>query len=419
MKSSLYNTFLKVTKGSTVIYNAFEDKTIVCKGDVTADSILYQTESLRIKLENEGFIVPKDKDEYGVYVAEARKAEDDDRAFHLLINPTLNCNFKCWYCYESHVPSQMSENVMERVKRLIDKLYGEGRNLTISYFGGEPMLYYDQVMIPILRYAHTEAKRNSCKFNANMTSNGYLLNKERINEMALYNFTGAQITLDGDREIHNSVRFHMPGADTFTKIVDNIHLMCKAGMTVTLRINCTHENIESVSRIPEAFRHFTADEKSRVRSDLHIVWQEGDHTALYQQMDKAVEIFNSNDMPTAKMEFRGFCYGDKRNSCVINYNGDLYKCTAIDFHKTPREGYLAEDGSLVWENDSLEKRMASKFTNPFCETCRIMPLCHGGCSRQSLLSKSYCLHNHSDEEKDSVVMNRILYNSLTNCAHPL
>lgn len=414
MKSSLFNTFLKVTKDSTVIYNAFADKTVICKGDINAFNLLSQPEQLRAKLEKKGFIVPKEKDEYDYYVTEARKAEDGQMSFHLLINPTLNCNFRCWYCYESHIPSQMSEDVIERVLKFIDKIYAEGRNLTISFFGGEPLLYYRQVMIPILKYAHTEAENKSCRFNANMTSNGYLLNKERVGELLDYNFTGGQITLDGDKDTHNSVRFHKPGADTYTKIVNNIRLMVKAGMTVTLRINCTHSNFESVLRIPESFENFTDDEKKRVRADLHIVWQEDDSTSLYSKLDEAVEIFNANGLPTAKMEFSGFCYGDKRNSCVINYNGDLFKCTAVDFHNTQRDGYLSADGDLIWENDSLEKRMASKFTNPLCKTCRIMPLCHGGCSKQSLSSQNYCLHNQSDEEKDAVVMNRILYNSLTN-----
>lgn len=87
--------------------------------------------------------------------------------------------------------------------------------------------------------------------------------------------------------------------------------------------------------------------KRHIRADLHIVWQEENRAKLYQQMDKVVEIFNNHNIPTAKMEFRGFCYGDKRNSCVVNYNGDLYKCTAIDFHKTLRDGYLSENGDLI------------------------------------------------------------------------
>lgn len=418
MKASLYNTFLKITTGSTVIYNALEDKTIVCKGNVNAENLMTQNESLLSKMKEEGFIVPENKDEYACYVEEARKVENDETSFHLLINPTLNCNFKCWYCYESHIPSQMSEDIIERVKRFIDRMYAEGRNLTISFFGGEPMLYYNEVMLPIIRYGYSEAQRTSCGFNANMTSNGYLLNAERVAELSQYGFTGGQITLDGDWETHNSVRFHKPGADTFSRIVDNIRLMAKAGMTTTLRINCTHENLESVSRIPEAFRDFSEDEKRLIRTDLHIVWQEDGRNDLYQNLDSAVETFNANGLPAAKMEFRGFCYGDKRNSCLINFNGDLYKCSAVDFNKTERDGYLTEDGNLVWENDSLEKRMASKFTNKPCKTCRIMPLCHGGCTKQSMTSQNYCIHNQSEEEKDSVVMNRILFNSLHNTPQP-
>lgn len=419
MKSSLFNTFLKVTNDSTIIYNAFEDKTIVCKGDLNAINILSQHTSLLEKLKKEGFIVPEIKDEYSCYVDEARKAEDDGKTFHLLINPTLNCNFSCWYCYESHFPSQMSEQIILRIIRLIDNIFSEGRSLTISFFGGEPLLYYQQVMTPILKYAHLRAQEHSCGFNANMTSNGYLLNQERIQEMAMYNFTGAQITLDGDRETHNSIRFHKQGADTFTKIMENIHLLVKSNIHVTLRINCTHKNLDSVLKIPESFKTFTTEEKKFIWTDLQIVWQEGNHTDLYQRMDKIVETFNKNDIPTSKMDFRSFCYGDKRNSCIVNFNGDLYKCTAVDFHNTRRDGYLSEEGNLVWENNSVEIRMESKFRNGNCITCRIFPLCHAGCTKQSLLSDNYCLHHNSDDEKDSIVINRILYNSLTNQPHPL
>ena len=274
-------------------------------------------------------------------------------------------------------------------------------------------------MIPILKYALKEAKRYSCNFNSNMTSNGFLLNEDRIKELTLFNFTGGQITLDGDRQVHNAVRYHKLGEDTYTRIIENIHSMVRNNMTVTLRINCTHENIASLINIPNSFCHFTTEEKKRIRTDLHIVWQEGDQVRLYNEMDKIVEIFKENGLPTAKMEFRGFCYADKRNSCIVNYNGNLYKCSAVDFHKTKRDGYLSPEGDLIWENNSLENRMASKFTNIFCKSCRVMPLCHGGCSKQSLLSKKYCLHNHSEDEKDSIVINRILYNAQFNEINPL
>ena len=65
-----------------------------------------------------------------------------------------------------------------------------------------------------------------------------------------------------------------------------------------------------------------------------------------------------------------------------------------------------------------ESALIGGSADSICEICHIMPLCHGGCSKQSMLSRNYCLHQ-SDEEKDSVVMNRILFNSLTNNVQPL
>ena len=123
MKSSKYNTFLKVTESSTIIYNALQDKTIICRGDINSNNIIFQSESLLKVLEKEGFIVSDEKNEYELYIIEARKIENDKKSFHLLINPTINCNFRCWYCYESHVPSKMSYEVMNRVRKLIKKIY--------------------------------------------------------------------------------------------------------------------------------------------------------------------------------------------------------------------------------------------------------------------------------------------------------
>ncbi|MCL1934639.1 MAG: hypothetical protein FWF53_12600 [Candidatus Azobacteroides sp.] len=43
-----------------------------------------------------------------------------DRHHRLIIMPTLNCNFSCWYCYETHTKAMMSSdtvcNIIEYIK---------------------------------------------------------------------------------------------------------------------------------------------------------------------------------------------------------------------------------------------------------------------------------------------------------------
>ena len=96
---------------------------------------------------------------------------------------------------------------------------------------------------------------------------------------------------------------------------------------------------------------------------------------------------------------------------VINYNGDVFKCTAKDFTKENREGILNEVGDIVWEK-SQEHRLSLKLSNPLCSQCRIAPLCGGGCSRYILDKKamgqsSYCVFNDKEAEIDEFIVNHV------------
>lgn len=412
MKYSIYNTYLRPTSKTTIIYNALTDYTVcVPTALIENQEITTLPLSVRDKFMASGMIVQDDVDEYANYVKYALEEERMQGAFHMLINPTLNCNFKCWYCYESHIPSKMNEDTIERIKCLIDRIYRKGEYLTISFFGGEPMLYYTDVMLPIISYAQSEARKQNVDFNCNMTSNGFLLDNKKIERLKELGFTGAQITLDGNKETHNKVRCSFEGQDSFTTIVNNIKTMVRNGMSVTLRINCSWDNLDGLSEIPLCFSDLSPKEKSLIYADLQVVWQVENRWDLYRSLEAVMSAFNNRGILSGRMDFRGFCYGDKRNSCLVNYNGDIFKCTAVDFVKVKRDGYISKKGEIVWEEDSLEKRMASKFRNEPCKTCRIFPLCHGGCTKQSLQSTRYCVHNHNDEEKDEVVKNRVMINA--------
>ena len=72
-------------------------------------------------------------------------------------------------------------------------------------------------------------------------------------------------------------------------------------------------------------------------------------------LEQAISAYTQLGIDAKPTLFGDFCYGDKPNSIVVNFNGDLYKCTAVDFFNTPpRDGYISSDGSLHWENGSLE-----------------------------------------------------------------
>ena len=64
--------------------------------------------------------------------------------YKLIINPTMNCNFKCWYCYETHIKdSKMDNNIIEKVSKLISNILdiNELRSFELSFWR-RTFLYY-------------------------------------------------------------------------------------------------------------------------------------------------------------------------------------------------------------------------------------------------------------------------------------
>ena len=69
----------------------------------------------------------------------------------ITILPTINCNFKCWYCYESHIESVMTQENMNAVLEFCKNTIVKNRVSTfhLDWFGGEPLLYFDEIIYPL------------------------------------------------------------------------------------------------------------------------------------------------------------------------------------------------------------------------------------------------------------------------------
>lgn len=406
MRTNIFNTYITLSSKTGVIYNALSDKSVFLSSSyfekIQAGDFTELSENVKSVA-----LVDMDYDEYSQYVNEMRAVENQTYSYHLIINPTLDCIFSCWYCYEAHPKGRMDSDILNSIKLLISKIAETYESLTISFFGGEPMMCYSSVMIPIVKYAFELFKEKNKQFSFNMTTNGYLFTLQRIEELKKYGFRSAQITLDGDESLHNAIRFVGNKLPTYRKIIQSIRYLVETECSVTLRFNCTHLNVESLNNVAEALKSLDVESKRRLSIDCQIVWQESNKDELQTKMHSLVSHFTHYGFQISKMDYRSFCYADKRSECVVNYNGDLYKCTANDFHNTQRDGYLSVTGEVVWENDSQERRMNSKLKNKKCHTCRILPLCHGGCSSHSLVSQDeYCLYP-TDDKKNQLVINRL------------
>jgi uncharacterized protein len=427
MKFSRFNICLRYGE-EFVLYNTLEQRLLFLQPelkDLLDKKKAYELEKKHPEFYNylieEKFIINDEIDELDKIKKISKSVDEDNSLFLLTINPTMNCNFKCWYCYETLVKnSRLDEKGLQKIKKLVDTITRneELKNMNISFFGGEPLLYFQKNVVPIIEYYIKKCEQRNINAYVSFTTNGYLANQEFIdffiNKKVRCNL---QITLDGNREEHNKVRFVTKNKGSYDKIVQNIKKLIKNKLYVTVRVNFTDLNIKNAHTIYDDFNDVEEDTKNEfLKFDFHRVWQNKEVDHVHDIAVNEMNQINRKGGKTTCFEYspdtlRNSCYADKKNSAVVNYNGDIFKCTARDFSTKNREGYLAENGELLWENNSLEKRMNSKFKNRPCLECKILPLCNGGCSQTALESiaanKEYCIYSWDEVEKEKVVRTKI------------
>lgn len=402
------DNFLILNKSNLIKWNEYQNERAVLQ----VESDFYK------QLINTGFLVDECKDEYSTLIREILKKDNDESSYMLIVNPTLSCNFNCWYCYESHVEnSVMSDSVLHATKQFINSTLDNHpiKTFQLSFFGGEPLLRFNKVVKPLLEYCTELCNDRKVTLGISFTTNAFLLNQAKIEYLRQFKNVSFQITLDGSREYHNKTRFvaSKPELGSYDKILEHINIAATSGMYVIVRINFTSDNLGSISLVANDLdKLIDINNRHNICVDFQRVWQDDvNEKEIDSTLDRVLAIFREKKFSISylnKARIVTGCYADKKSGAVINYNGDVYRCTAQDFHLSPRDGKLTPDGEIIWENDIENLRGQAKFRNLLCRVCRVAPLCGGGCINTQLQNKdqSYCLYNSDDNKKDKLILSR-------------
>lgn len=424
-KFSIYNSYLTIGNRHMVIYNSYSQKIMIFRnqlfpiptpeGKIDGNDILCNNID---DLIGGGMLVSDTTDEISQLKNRISSIDNNNNECILHINPTLDCNFNCWYCYENHIKgSVMSKQTVGNVISYIDNVINSSRDLKIfnlSFFGGEPFLKFNDVVKPVVEYTKKECDSRQIGMRCHFTTNGSLIPQHTIEFLKNYN-TGFQITLDGGKEHHNKVRFYKGGRGSYDQILKTIDLISGEGMHIVLRINFTEENILSVSGILEDISRFDKNNKDNISIDLQRVWQnrpvgkddvESIADKIRLDFKNAGFCVHANYIPSNVIDS---CYGDKKNHVIINYDGNAYACTARDFDENNSIGVLRDNGTIAYKDEIINKRRNSKFSKEICHKCRIAPLCAGGCCQRALESgdDDICVYGYSEKNKDDIVMDII------------
>lgn len=386
LKWSRYGRFLK-NSGHFFLYNSlsnsfaeFEQNTYNELSKMKSEGIIPDDRELLFDLKEMKAIVSNDDDEIAKIKYLTLSKRFSNKTISLTINPTLDCNFACPYSFEGeHRHDYMTDDIEDKCITFIKK-HTEAKNIGVTWFGGEPLLAFKRIVS-----LTKKMKSLDLNYNAGMITNGFLLNKNIIEQLSELSINSIQITLDGLAEKHDSRRCLMNGGKTFDRIVQNIDLLKKLAPAVKLavRVNIDNSNEDDFIHIHRLFA-----ERNYPNTSVYPAFVEdlknGNSCALFDSKKQAAYFINlyrkygldfSRFYPST---VRYECSVSNANNIVIGPNGELYKCWNDVGDEKKIIGTL--DGKIT--NEPLLLRYltgADPFDDPKCKKCLLLPVCGGGC----------------------------------------
>jgi uncharacterized protein len=306
------------------------------------------------------------------------------RAQQLILLPTERCNFRCTYCYEDFALGRMSEATQAGIERFLTNRMVDLSHLTLSWFGGEPLVAKD-IVLRLSSYAHRLCEVAGVEFHGGLTTNAFLLRKSLLEDLLSFRQTFYQITLDGFGQTHDLVRKRAGGKGSFDRIWANLldAKTVESDFHIQLRIHVRRENVDDLPVLMRALGENFGEDKRYTIDFEHLRNLGGDGgRSIVQPMTRAemkgieeecrdiyrsyakgkadfhdlqdglvTEQHASNLSPPAGSQY--ICYAAKANSLLIRSDGRIGKCTVALDDDRNTIGRIREDGTVELDNEKL------------------------------------------------------------------
>ena len=239
--------FYKLTPKHWLVIDTFNDVIEIVDNE-TKESVFDKKDAANPYFGYYGEIFSKDKKKLEKLHADILKKADDEKFNFFVICPTYNCNSRCIYCYQQYNPlldrkAISQENltkILNHVQEEINKIKSKpSKQFTaIGLFGGEPFIKKNK---PLVEQVMAFARQNKVPVlpTTNLQEVG-----EFVDTFIKYRGFFGRIctTIDGDKDYHNSRRKSLITKDPFTMVVNNVNLLVKLGIPVTVTINLDKSN---------------------------------------------------------------------------------------------------------------------------------------------------------------------------------
>ena len=312
----------------------------------------------------------------------------------ITLNVTQICNLHCTYCaaggdgtFGDPVKRISVEKTLPQLGFLLGKLEA-GDTFTITYLGGEPLLYPEGIQL-IAEFLETEAKAKNLEIKHRIVTNGTLLNNKNVSMLARMK-AHIVVSIDGVKEINDVLRPMKNGKSSTDEIEQGLaRLQSVRDMIGSLTLSGVFgkSNMDMLGSYkffksfnPDSIElNFDHDEMDLQISEqfakiyeqvLAFAFESGGEEEL-RKIARVNQIFTNLDQQTRVMNY---C-GAGKTFVMIDSKNNIFPCVWSPNKPAEALGtgtYISETKRAQFQNPLVEKQG--------CNTCWAKYLCGGGCA---------------------------------------
>ena len=284
------------------------------------------------------------------------------KILELILLPTEECNFRCIYCYEDHVPGRMSNATVAGIKRLIERRMDDLQFLRLSWFGGEPLIAAD-ILFEIGEFANKQCDARGVILAGDVTTNGFMLAPATMSRLVAAKHQQFFVSLAGAREVHDRLRPLVSGKGTFDRIWRNLTELRDSSLdfTIDLRLHFGPDIIPCEALCREVNDAFGDDGRFTV-SLQRIADLGGANTGTFDTVApedaRAIVWHLASLLPDVQVsnlypKKHPICCAARPNNMIIRTDGRLSRCACqLNDHRN-FVGSIDADGHLALDQKQL------------------------------------------------------------------
>lgn len=304
----------------------------------------------------------------------------------LVLAPTTQCNFRCGYCFEPAKDHRvMSDEVEDALIRFVEGKKKTSKSLDLLWYGGEPLMALERIASIL-----TRIRENGLPLiRHSIITNGYYFGEKAIRLFKEFPLNEIQITFDGDRKRHNSIRKDFrTGAPSYDAILENtirVHRELPETL-LSVRVNIDRKNQEQFQALRQELYNLIGQKRVNVYPGI-LRTDAPDGLSLggaamerHESAQFAGKLINCAACGSAyPQKARKVCTANRINSYIIGPEGEIYKCWNDVTDPAKVVGSIVS-GQITNLRLLMDYQFGTNWAeNAKCRTCFLLPLCYGGC----------------------------------------